>query len=53
MIKNEWLRIYHASQEQMEKYIASEKDEDLRKRMEKCWKAALLIPENGIGMRCG
>ena len=31
MIKNERLRIYPASQEQMEKYIASEKDEDLRK----------------------
>ena len=30
MIKNERLRIYPASQEQMEKYIASEKDEDLR-----------------------
>ena len=31
MIKNERIRIYPASQEQMERYIASEKDEDLRK----------------------
>ena len=31
MMENERIRIYPASQEQMEKYIASEKDEDLRK----------------------
>ena len=31
MIKNERIKTYPASQEQMEKYIASEKDEDLRK----------------------
>ncbi len=31
MIKNERIMIYPASQEQMEKYIASEKDEELKK----------------------
>ena len=31
MIKNERIRIYPASQEQMEKYIASETDEELKK----------------------
>ena len=31
MIKNEQIRIYPASQEQMEKYIDSEADEELKK----------------------
>ena len=40
MIKNEQIRIYPASQEQMEKYIDSETDEELKKAygemLEKC-----------------
>ena len=31
MIKNERIKTYPASQEQMEKYIASETDEELKK----------------------
>ena len=45
MIKNERIMIYPASQEQMEKYIASEKDEELKKAYSEMLEGCLAHPE--------
>ena len=44
MIKNERIRIYPASQEQMEKYIASETDEELKKAYSEMLEGCLAHP---------
>ena len=44
MIKNERIKIYPASQEQMEKYIASEMDEELKKAYEEMLDGCLAHP---------
>ena len=44
MIKNEWIRIYPASQEQMEKFIASETDEELKKAYSEMLEGCLAHP---------
>ena len=45
MIKNERIRIYPASQEQMEKYIDSKTDEELRKAYSEMLEGCLAHPE--------
>ena len=47
MIKNERIKIYPASQEQMEKHIASETDEELKK----AYSEMLLCPSRRVGLR--
>ena len=44
MIKNERIRIYPASQEQMEKFIASETDEELKKAYSEMLEGCLAHP---------
>ena len=45
MIKNERIKTYPASQEQMEKYIASETDEELKKAYGEMLEGCLAHPE--------
>ena len=53
MMRTERLRFYPASLEQMEAMIASEQDEELKKRIPRCWRAACGTPINGTGMPSG
>ena len=53
MMETKRIRLYPARREQMERILADEQDQELKKRTAICWRAVSPTRRIGNGTRCG